>query len=266
MLFISVELPESSSYNSTTTRIFEETPTVSDSAANYSSNSLSSSNGSTNSNVFSSLFASSTSSGSLQSKATRFPGFFETMARPKQTFDIALCPSSEPISLCLAMNQGSAILKTAEQDARQYARPLQPAMSATALLQKAAQVGVAASNVSVLRGLGLVSSLSPSSEPQRWHRQEIESEGASLASDLGLGLGLAYDGGSALTELMLGTPSVFGPKHATLDLLGLGMAARGGPTGGLSAIMKSINDGLDVAATAAAFGDGEFSGKDMGRS
>ncbi|CAI9753011.1 unnamed protein product [Fraxinus pennsylvanica] len=263
-----LELPESASYNSTTTQILEETSTVSDSPANYSSNSLSSSIGSTNCNVFASLFASSTSSGNLQSRATRFPGLFETMARPKQTSDIALCTSSEPISLRLAMNQGSAIFKTAEQECRQYTRTPQPAMSATALLQKAAQVGVAASNASVMRGLGLVSSLSPSSEPQRWGRQEIESEGASLASGLGLGLGLglACDGGSALTELMLGTPSVFGPKHATLDLLGLGMAASGGQTGGLSAIMKSINDGLDVAAAAAAFGGGEFSGKDMGRS
>lgn len=156
MLFNSIELPESASHNSTTTRILEETSTVSDLPANCSSNSLSSSNGSTNSNVFASLFASSTSSGSLQSQATRFPGLFETMARPKQTPDIALCTSSEPISLCLAMNQGSAIFKTAEQECKRYTRTPQPAMSATALLQKAAQVGVAASNASVMRGLGLV--------------------------------------------------------------------------------------------------------------
>ncbi|KAL2456293.1 Protein indeterminate-domain 1 [Forsythia ovata] len=263
-----LELPESARHNPATTRILEDTPTVTDSPVNCSSNSLSSNNGSTSSNVFASLFASSTSSGILQSQATRFPDLFETMAHTKQTSDVALCTSSEPISLCLAMNQGSSIFKTAGQECRQYAPAPQPAMSATALLQKAAQVGVAASNASVLRGLGIVSSLSPSSEPQRWGRQEIESEGASLASGLGLGLGLglACDGGSALTELMLGTPSVFGPKHATLDLLGLGMAASGGPTGGLSAIMKSINDGLDVAAAAAAFGGGEYSGQDMGRS
>ncbi|CAI9758377.1 unnamed protein product [Fraxinus pennsylvanica] len=263
-----LELPESSSHNPTATRIFEETSMVSNSPANCSSNSLSSINGSIGSNVLASLFASSTSSRSLQPQEPRFPNLFETMAHSKQTSDITLCTSSEPISLCLEMNQGSSIFKTAGQECRQYTTPLQPAMSATALLQKAAQVGVAASNASVLKGLGLVSSLSPSSEPQRWGRQEIESEGASLASGLGLGLGLglACDGGSALTELMLGTPSVFGPKHATLDLLGLGMAASGGPTGGLSAIMQSINDGLDVAAAAAAFGGGEYSGKDMGRS
>lgn len=259
-------MPESASHNLTTARIFEEAPSVSDSPANCSSNSLSSSNGSTSSNVLASLFASSTSSRSLQPQAPRFPNLFESMARSKQTSDIALCTSSEPISLCLSMNQGPSIFKTAGQECIQYTPPPQPAMSATALLQKAAQVGVAASNASVLRGFGLVSSLSPSSEPQRWGRQEIESEGASLVSGLGLGLGLACDGGSALTELMLGTPSVFGPKHATLDLLGLGMAANGGSTGGLSAIMKSINEGLDVAAAAAAFGGAEYSGQDMGRS
>ncbi|KAK4493386.1 hypothetical protein RD792_017716 [Penstemon davidsonii] len=175
------------------------------------SNSNSSSNGSSSSNVFASLFASST---------------------------------SEPISLGLAMNQGSSIFV---QDRRQYAQAPQPAMSATALLQKAAQMGSTASNASLLRGLGIVSSSSSS--------QQIEPEGASLAAGLGLGLGLTRDGGSGLKELMLGTPSVFGPKHTTtLDLLGLGMAASGGSSGGLSALMTSINSALDVS---------EFGNKDM---
>ncbi|CAI9766947.1 unnamed protein product [Fraxinus pennsylvanica] len=256
------ELVESSNPSPATTQILEESPTpistVTSLTTSFGSVSSSSSSGSTSSNVFASLFASSTASGSLQSQTTGFTNLFQVMARPEQTADVAPSSSSEPVSLCLATNQRSSIFGTVGQERRQYAPALQPAaMSATALLQKAAQMGAAASNASLLRGLGIVSSSSPSSGLQEWSGQQIEPEGAPLAA--GLGLGLTCDEGSSLKELMLGTPSVFGPKHTTLDLLGLGMAASGGPTGGLSALMTSINNGLDVAT---AFGGGEFGGKD----
>ncbi|KAL1354788.1 zinc finger protein GAI-ASSOCIATED FACTOR 1 isoform X2 [Arachis hypogaea] len=155
------------------------------------------------------------------------------------------------------------------QERRQYAPPPQPTMSATALLQKAAQMGAAATNASLLRGLGIVSSSASSSPAQQdglqWGQQPAEPESASVPA--GLGLGLSFDSGSGLKELMMGTPSMFGPKHTTLDFLGLGMAAGGTPGGGLSALITSIGGGLDVSAAAAAsFGNGEFSGKDIGRS
>ncbi|CAA2993669.1 protein indeterminate-domain 2-like [Olea europaea var. sylvestris] len=256
------ELVESSNPSPSTAQILETstpTPPVTSLTTSFSSVSSSSSSGSTSSNVFASLFASSTASGSLQSQTTNL---FEALARPEQIVDVAPSSSSEPVSLCLATNQGSSIFGTAGQERRQYAPALQPApMSATALLQKAAQMGAAASNASLLRGVGIVSSSSPSSGLQEWSGQQIKPEGAPLAA--GLGLGLTCDGGSSLKELMLGTPSVFCPKHTTLDLLGLGMAASGSPSGGLSALMTSINNGLDVAAAAAAFGGGEFGGKDM---
>lgn len=141
-------------------------------------------------------------------------------------------------------------------------------MSATALLQKAAQMGAAATNASLLRGFGIVSSSSSSSsghqDSMQWSQRQVEPESASVAA--GLGLGLPCDGSSGLKELMRGTPSVFGPKQTTLDFLGLGMAAGGSPSSNLSALITSIGGGLDVAAAAATFGGGEFSGKDMGRS
>ncbi|KAL7141748.1 hypothetical protein ABFS83_08G074300 [Erythranthe nasuta] len=232
-----------------TTRILEDAtpPSLTNSTQPSCS---SSTNGSSSSNVFASLFASSTSSGTIHSQTNGFANLF------RSGNDRSAPPSSEPISLCLSSTFG-----TAGQERRQYApAPPQPpaaaAMSATALLQKAAQMGPAASNASLLRGLGLVSSSSSnlnSNGPREW------SGGPHLEPD-SLGLGLACDGGSAgLKELMLRTPSVFGPKHTTLDLLGLGMAAAaaagGGSGGGLSALMTMPPFGGG--------GGGEYGGEDM---
>ncbi|XP_010999964.1 PREDICTED: zinc finger protein NUTCRACKER-like isoform X6 [Populus euphratica] len=232
-----------------------------------SSSTSSSSNGSSTSSVFASLFASSTASGSLQTPQTpAFTDLIHAMAHPDRPTDLAPSSSAEPISLCLSTHHGSSIFGTAGQERRQYAPPPQPAISATALLQKAAQMGAAATNASLLRGLGIVSSSSSSAQQDntQWGHRQMEPENASHAA--GLGLGRPCDGGSGLNELMMGTPSIFGPKHATLDFLELGMAAGGNPSGGLSALITSIGGGLDVAAAAASFGGGEFAGKDIGRS
>ncbi|KAK1410408.1 hypothetical protein QVD17_36945 [Tagetes erecta] len=208
--------------------------------------------GSTSSNVFASLFASSTASKTFQSQpqTTGFKDLIQSISQPTQTPDLTLpSPALEPISLCLATNQGSSIFRTAGQELRQYAPPPQPTMSATALLQKAAQMGASASGASLLRGYGL------------------ERDDADGGASIGLGLGMGYDGRSGLQELMMGTQSVYGPKHATVDFLGLGMAVGGGTTTGLSALMTSIGGSLDVTATVSSFGrngNGEFTGKDMG--
>ncbi|CAI9110733.1 OLC1v1010807C1 [Oldenlandia corymbosa var. corymbosa] len=244
----------------TPTQIREEVSTVA-SLTGSAVSSSSSSHGSTSSTMFASLFASSTASGSLQSQTPTFTDLFRPMGRPETVPEFAPSSSTEPISLCLATNHGSSIFGTAGQERRQYAPVPQPAMSATALLQKAAQMGAVSTNASLLRGLGIVSSSSASNGQPEWSGRPVETDSSSLAA--GLGLGLPCDGGSSLKELMLGTPSVYGPKHTTLDLLGLGMAAGGGPSGGFSALMTSIGGGLDVAASFG--GSGEYSGKDMGR-
>ncbi|XP_014520893.1 protein indeterminate-domain 2 [Vigna radiata var. radiata] len=267
------ELPENSP------QVIEEpqaNPAVSGSCSGTSTStsttsSTSNSNGGASSSVFASLFASSTASAtaSLQSQTPAFTDLIRAMGHPDHPADLSRPSASEPISLCLATNHGSSIFGTGLQECRQYAPPPQPAMSATALLQKAAQMGAAATNASFLRGLGIVSSASTSSGQQdslQWGQQPGEPEGASVPA--GLGLGLPCDGSSGLKELMMGTPSVFGPKQTTLDFLGLGMAAGGNPGGGLSALITSIGGSLDVtaAAAAASFGNGEFPGKDIGRS
>ena len=196
----------------------------------------STSNGGSSSGVFASLFASSTASASLQSAQTpALTDLIRVMSHPNRLADFRGPLSSEPISLCPS-NQGSSIFGTVEQERRQYAPPPQPAMSATALLQKAAQMGAAASG-SLLCGLGIVSSSSSAGQQEnlQWDQRQVEPESSSVPA--GLGLGLPCDGGSGIKELMMGTPSMFGPKQTTLDFLG-----------------TCIGGGLDVtAATAAAF-------------
>ncbi|GAB4847114.1 hypothetical protein Ancab_026124 [Ancistrocladus abbreviatus] len=261
-----VELPENPTHGLEESAL--QTTGLSGSCSGSNSNS-SSSNGSTSSSVFASLFASSTVSGSLQAQNPGFTDLMRAMGHPERSIDIAPSSSTEPISLCLAPNHGSSLFGTTGQECRQYALPPQPAMSATALLQKAAQMGAAATGGSLLRGLGLISSSSSSAgdtENLNWSNQQVKPEGASVLS--GLGLGLPCDEGSGLKELMMGTSPVFGPKQPTLDFLGLGMAAGGSSNGGLSALITSIGSGLDVAAAAAAasFGAGNYTGKDMGRS
>lgn len=244
----SPELPENPNPSPT----LDEPQGLPNIASTISSPNSSSSNGNMTSSVFASLFASSTPPASLQQPPSNL-GFMEliqSVARAERR------PELEPISLCLATNHGRSIFA---QDRMQYAPPSQPALSATALLQKAAQMGATATNGSLLRGLGIESSSSSSSSSQlEWDQRVMELDGGGGSISAGLGLGLACDGGSGLKELMMGTPSVIGPKQATLDLFGLGMAAHGGSNGGFSTLMTSISGGPT------SFGGGEFPGKDIG--
>ncbi|CAN4083243.1 unnamed protein product [Withania somnifera] len=253
------ENPETISAETATKQVLEETAEVASLTGSCSSSCTSAS---TSSSVFGSLFGSSTASGSLPSQGPGFADMFQAMA-PDRASDMASPSSTEPISLGLAMSHSSSIFRSAGQERRQYAPAPQPAMSATALLQKAAQMGATATSSSLLRGFGVMSSISSSNGQQEWSGRPIDANGASLAA--GLGLGLPCDAGSGLKELMLGTPSVFGPKHPTLDLLGLGMAASVGPTPGISALITSMGSNLDMVTSAGSFGSGDFSVPDLGR-
>ncbi|KAG7614469.1 Zinc finger C2H2 superfamily [Arabidopsis suecica] len=212
---------------------------------NVSSSDLSNDH-SNNNGGYAGLFVSSTASPSLYASSTASPSLF------------APSSSMEPISLCLSTNP--SLFGPTIRDPPHFLTPLppQPAMSATALLQKAAQMGSTGSGGSLLRGLGIVSTTSSSMELSNH-------DALSLAPGLGLGLPCSSGGsGSGLKELMMGNSSVFGPKQTTLDFLGLGRAVgNGGNTGGgLSALLTSIGGGGGIDL----FGSGEFSGKDIGRS
>ncbi|CAI9753211.1 unnamed protein product [Fraxinus pennsylvanica] len=104
------------------------------------------------------------------------------------------------------------------------------AMSTIVLLQKAAPMGAVALNASLLRGLRIVSSSSPSSGLREWSMQQLAG-------------GCTHSNAS--------------------DLLGSRMATSGDPSGGISTLMMSTNNGIDIFAAKEAFGGGEFGGKDM---
>lgn len=248
-------------------QILEEPPVTSSLIGSSSSSTSSSSNSKTSTSVIAGLFASSTPSSSLQppQQSTPYCDLIRAVAPPDRS-DHGPASSVEPISLCLSTNHGSSLFGSAGQERRQYAPAPQPALSATALLQKAAQMGATATNASLLRGLGIVSSSTSAGQQEnlQWNPNNVEHENASVAA--GLGLALPCDGSSGLKELMMGTPTMFGPKHPTLDFLGLGMAAGGNPSGGFSGLMNSIGGSLDMAAAAASFGSGDFVGKDIGQS
>ncbi|KAL0925965.1 hypothetical protein M5K25_004344 [Dendrobium thyrsiflorum] len=175
----------------------------------------------------SSLFAST-----VATQRTSFSDLIGSMSRPEV----------EPPSLCLSSNGPSSLFPPAP-DRRQFPA-LQPSahMSATALLQKAAQMGAAASGSSFLRGFGLAASSSPLAAGGGGEAQWPEP--ASMSA--GLGLGLPYDSGCAtagLPDMMMGSAALFGSKPAaTLDFLGLGPSG-GANAGGLSAFINSIGGG-----------------------
>lgn len=257
-LFFSTELLENPP------QCIEEAPATTGISGIGSSSKSSSSNSSTISGGFAGLFSSSSTSISFQPPRhpPAFTDLMQAMACSDRSSEYAPSPSIEPISLCLAMNQGPPMFGTTSQDLRRFTPTPQPAISATALLQKAAQMGSAASNASLLRGLGLVSSSSVTaqqeSSPWNQHRQ-VEPDGISIAA--GLGLGLPCDGNSGLKELMRGNRSMFAPKHTTLDFLGLGMAASGSPSSGLAALITSVSSSVDVATATR-----DIPSKDLNRS
>ncbi|KAL0731343.1 hypothetical protein Bca4012_027437 [Brassica carinata] len=102
-------------------------------------------------------------------------------------------------SSAMELSSHDAIVSRLSLNTASFSRlpPPQPAISATALLQKAAQMGSTGSGGSLLRGLGIVSTTSSA--------MELSSHDAGF----GLGLGLPCSSGSGLKELMMGNSSVF---------------------------------------------------------
>ncbi|KAG6591325.1 Zinc finger protein ENHYDROUS, partial [Cucurbita argyrosperma subsp. sororia] len=186
------------------------------------------------------------------------------------------CPSTRPsvstvnptslslsTPLYLSTKGSSSLFPRPDQDRLQYTCSTQPAaMSATALLQKAAEMGATASNPSLFRGIGMAtttSSVHDRSATANVNRDHCN--GASLTGGLWLELpsGLA---GSGL--MMAGGPFCsFGSQPMTRDLLGLGIDGGGASTSRFSALIASMNGGCayDESSTADAWDRDEQDGK-----
>ncbi|KAE8715515.1 Protein indeterminate-domain 1 [Hibiscus syriacus] len=180
--------------------------------------------------------------------STSTANVFASMFAPNsQPFNISAPVERTSLSLSsplyISNNGSSNIFTGPENDHCHYAPTPQPAMSATALLQKAAQMGAAASNPSLIRGLGMTVS-SAGQDPN-------------VKSESNIALGVPSNGNSGLTNPMIGSYLLFGNKPTTLDLLGLGMANGVAASSGLSALLTSFGGGFNVlAATMTTFGAG----------
>ncbi|KAG8377752.1 hypothetical protein BUALT_Bualt08G0065700 [Buddleja alternifolia] len=213
---------------------------------------------------------SSTSSGNIPGSSGVFASIFNAttsseVRQSSQSFSGLLCAMAEsahraidPISLSLSSSlfcPPPSLFPSSSQNSQthHYVSSPQPALSATALLQKAAQMGATSSNSSFLRGFGLA--MSSPSDPQdnastlapstssNWNNN-VKLENNSLAT--GLGLGLPSSG------LMMGPTTLFGSKLTTLDFLGLGMEDGEASSAGFSAFLSSI-DGHELGMTGAPF-------------
>ncbi|CAI9757948.1 unnamed protein product [Fraxinus pennsylvanica] len=226
------------------------------------------------SGVFASIFASSTL------------GELAQPSHPPSSYSDLLCAMAgsecstiDPISLSLSSSlylstSAASLFPTTSQDPyRHYASSPQPALSATALLQKAAQIGATSANSSLLRGLGLA--MSSSSDPQdnvsmpasatitapspsHWN---IHMQLENSSFDPGLGLGIPSNCSSGLNDLMVGpSTSLLSNKPTTLDFLGLGMGVSEGSSGEFSAFLTSIGGGLNAAAASVGGGGASSAG------
>lgn len=151
--------------------------------------------------------------------------------------------------------------QTLHQHHRQYVQSQQPALSATALLQKAAQMGATSSNTSFLHALGLAPPPQPQSSAAE-HYQEAGIGGIGHWSNIQSKQDRSDNSGFG-DHLLMGPPA-----PTTLDFLGLGMGpmggGSGGSSGGYSAFLNSIGGSRLNVAAAAGVPFGGVQNKDWG--
>lgn len=176
---------------------------------------------------------------------TSIGNVFASIFAPNNSIPSAAAALSLTSPLYLSNNGASSIFSGPDQHEHCHYAPSpqqQPAMSATALLQKAAQMGAAASNTSLLRGLGLAVSSSSSSTPSAT-AQDPNVDSNSMSRTAGVGLELPSNGTtSGFTDHTM----MFGNEPTTLDLLGLGLGIGIGM--GAAGLLTSFGGGFNVVA------------------
>ena len=242
-------------------------------SASVNSTTNASANGSSSNNVFGNctVFAPSASiSGTTQISPTLPPPSLPASIVPYDCASIrpsasAVNPTSLSLSTSLYLSsKGSSHFAPSDQDRLQYTWSTQPAaMSATALLQKAAEMGATASNPSLFRGFGMATSSTgqDTSATIQWSRNlnRDHRNGSSLTAGVGLDLPSGPDGSGLM---MAGGPFCsFGSQPMTRDLLGLGLGGGGASASRFSALIASMGggSGYPVAASDACGGSGNGS-------
>lgn len=238
------------------------------SAGCSSSNSTSNANG-----PFPSIFAP-VSGVSLESPAPSQPSysnmFTPVTASGQEPSTFLLGSSMEPTSLSLSSiyrqlsnHNAPYINQTSSPHDHMPFASQQPAMSATALLQKAAQMGATTSGSSMLNGFGLASASSHCQHESnvvgpstRWNSHVVSGRPENGRSVDGLGGGLPSDSEfmSSPGQVMGGFPGFYDSKPTTLDLLGLGIGGND-TTSGLPPFFTSINHGFGAADSGGGGGD-----------
>ncbi|KAJ9567379.1 hypothetical protein OSB04_003345 [Centaurea solstitialis] len=192
-------------------------------------------NNNNNTGVFASIFASPSVLASSQSSPASYSNLICGVVETDRSSAVEPMSLSLSSSLYHSTTAAPSLFPPPDQTLhRQY---VQPALSATALLQKAAQMGATSSNTSFLHALGLAPPPSSSSSSTADHYQEsrigqwsnIQSKPERHDNSSGTGR----------DQLLMGPPA-----PTTLDFLGLGMGGgAGGSSAGYSAFLSSLGGG-----------------------
>ncbi|XP_024971778.1 protein indeterminate-domain 2-like isoform X2 [Cynara cardunculus var. scolymus] len=181
-----------------------------------------------NTGVFASIFASPSvlppSQSSPASYSNLVCGVVETDRNAKVE------PMSLSLSSSLYRSSTAAPSLFPPPDQTLHRQYVQPALSATALLQKAAQMGATSSNTSFLHALGLAPP-PPSSSADQYQETSIgQWSNIQSKQERNDNSGIGRD------QMLMGPPA-----PTTLDFLGLGMGGgTGGSSGGYSAFLSSL--------------------------
>ncbi|CAL0327030.1 unnamed protein product [Lupinus luteus] len=145
----------------------------------------------------------------------------------------SMSSTTEPTSLTLSTStlfDSSSLFQDPHYITATTTSPQPPALSATALLQKAAQMGAASSNASFFHGLGLPTSSTSTTSQHHTHTPTMTwNTFIHLKQDnLGLGLASGNNNGPGFADVIMGSSDPFGGSGQpimTRDLLGLSIGS-----------------------------------------